>query len=215
MVLSGFTRTHDGNTMARSKTPAGDLREACVREALSIIRETGIESLSLREVARRLGVSHQAPYKHYASRDHLLAELVSRAFDDFAASLEARTRSDDPAFDFFQMGQAYLAYAQAHPLYYRLMFGAALPDPAAHPDMMRRARHAFAMLQTGVASLPHHQPGAASDLDALFAWSAVHGLASLLETRAFHAAGLSEPVLADAGAHTLGRIGTALGVSGQ
>jgi len=55
-----------------------DLRERCVTEALAIIQEQGVEQLSLRDVARRLGVSHQAPYKHYANRDALLAEVVAR-----------------------------------------------------------------------------------------------------------------------------------------
>ncbi|MFX4450801.1 TetR/AcrR family transcriptional regulator, partial [Acinetobacter baumannii] len=52
--------------------------------------------LSLRDVARRLGVSHQAPYKHFPSRDHILAEVVGRAYASFAAHLEKRPRSDDP-----------------------------------------------------------------------------------------------------------------------
>jgi hypothetical protein len=67
------------------------------------------------------------------------------------------------------------------------------------------------MLQTGIASLPNRDPGA-TDLDALFAWSAVHGLASLLETHAIHAPDLTGSVLSDAGAHILLRIGTALGI---
>ncbi len=199
--------------MARSRTPAGDLREACVREALSIVGESGLEALSLREVARRLGVSHQAPYKHFASRDHLLAELVGRAFEDFAAHLDARARSDDPVLDFLHMGQAYLAYAQSHPLHYRLMFGAKLPDPAAHPEMMRRGQHAFSMLLAGARLMPNRLPDAPVELDALFAWSAVHGLATLLETHAAQAADLVPGTLAAAPLHTLMMIGRALGVS--
>jgi AcrR family transcriptional regulator len=59
--------------MATSSNRTGDLREACVKQALEIIAKGGIDSLSLRDVARRLGVSHQAPYKHFPSRDHILA----------------------------------------------------------------------------------------------------------------------------------------------
>ena len=66
--------------MAERSSKSGDLREACVKEALAIIAEGGIDSLSLRDVARRLGVSHQAPYKHFPSRDHILAEVVGRRF---------------------------------------------------------------------------------------------------------------------------------------
>jgi AcrR family transcriptional regulator len=200
--------------MPRAKTSIGDVREACVREAFAIIGESGLEALSLRDVARRLGVSHQAPYKHFASRDHLLAVLVGRAFDEFAAHLDARARSDDPWIDFFHMGQAYLAFARARPLYYRLMFGATLPNPAQHPEMVRSAQHALAMLRGGVVALPGRVAGAAADLDALFAWSAVHGLATLLETPACRSAGLTASVLEDAGVHTLMRIGRAFGQGG-
>jgi AcrR family transcriptional regulator len=61
------------------------LRDACIVAAREAIAEHGIEQLSLRDVARRLGVSHQAPYKHYPSRDHLLAEVMRRCFEGFAA----------------------------------------------------------------------------------------------------------------------------------
>ncbi|MCG8692745.1 MAG: TetR/AcrR family transcriptional regulator, partial [Minwuiales bacterium] len=74
--------------MAEKKPVPKDLREACVREALAIIDTSGVEELSLREVARRLGVSHQAPYRHFPSRDHILAEIVTRAFESFARYLD-------------------------------------------------------------------------------------------------------------------------------
>ena len=75
------------------------LRDECVNEGLSIIAEGGVEALNLREIARRLNVSHQAPYKHFPSRDHVLAEIVSRAFAAFASRLDARPRSSDPHED--------------------------------------------------------------------------------------------------------------------
>ena len=149
--------------------------------ARAIIAEHGVEGLSLREVARRLGVSHQAPYKHYPSRDHLLAEVIARAYAAFAAHLDARPHHDDPHADLHAMGEAYLSYALSHPLEYRLMFGTPLPDPAAHPDMMRQSRHAFALLRDAIARLDRPEAGhAAPELDAMYVWATVHGLASLI-----------------------------------
>ena len=55
-----------------------DLKEACIQAAREVIAEQGTEGLSLRDVARKLGVSHQAPYRHYPSRDHLLAAIMQR-----------------------------------------------------------------------------------------------------------------------------------------
>jgi AcrR family transcriptional regulator len=81
--------------MKAADCSAPALRDACVEAARVVICRDGIENLSLRDVARQLGVSHQAPYKHYASRDHLLAEVVRRSFEQFALHLDAREHFDD------------------------------------------------------------------------------------------------------------------------
>lgn len=201
--------------MARRSAKTWSLRDACIEEALAIVEEQGVEALSLREVARRLGVSHQAPYKHFSSRDHILAELVARAFATFAAHLDARPSADDASADLAALGRAYLDYASRHPLQYRLMFGTPLPDPGAHPEMMRNARHAFSVLQ-GVLGRRPAPPGKSRSydevtLDALFVWSAVHGIASMLQTNAISTLGLSRDVLEASRGHSMSRIGTALG----
>ena len=93
------TSIASGHRMPRKKTetaPPLELRDACIVAAQEVIAERGIENLSLRDVARKLGVSHQAPYKHYPSRDHLLAEVMRRCFQRFAAHLDARQRFRRP-----------------------------------------------------------------------------------------------------------------------
>jgi len=198
--------------MTAARRTTRDLHEACVEEARRIIGEHGVEGLSLREVARRLGVSHQAPYKHYPSRDHLLAEVVARAYAAFAAHLDARPHHDDPDADLRAMGEAYVGYALSHPLEYRLMFGTPLPDPAAHPDMMRQAQHAFAILRDAIARLDRSKAGDASpELDAMYVWATVHGLASVLQASAMSALHVSLETIASTPAHVLMRIGTGLG----
>lgn len=188
-----------------------DLREACVREALHIIGESGVESLSLREVARRLGVSHQAPYKHFPSRDHILAEVVRRAFANFAEFLEARPRGEDAAEDLGNMGRAYLQYAASHPLHYTLMFETRKPDPREHPAMMEQAKYAFELLTTGLRALPFRDPAASPELDALFIWSCLHGLASILKGQELRTIGMQPDLVEQAAPFILGRIGAALG----
>jgi AcrR family transcriptional regulator len=158
-----------------------DLKEACVRAAHEVIAEHGIERLSLRDVARRLKVSHQAPYKHYASREHLLAEVVRRCFEDFAQYLDGRTHSDDPHAELRSLGERYLSYAASHPLEYRLMFGTPWPEPAVHPGLVKDAVHAFDILR-GVLRRVHGDGAAqraAVDLDAMFIWVNMHGLAMI------------------------------------
>ncbi|MDJ0942565.1 MAG: TetR/AcrR family transcriptional regulator [Kiloniellales bacterium] len=200
--------------MAATRSKPANLREACLDEALAIIEAEGVEALSLREVARRLGVSHQAPYKHFPSRDHILAEIVARAFESFARHLDARPRRADPQDDLAGMCRAYLDYARAHPLQYRLMFGDLLPDLKKHPDMMRQARHAFALLNDCLTRLSARAGAPASEsavaLDALFVWSGVHGLARILQSRAAQTLELPPDVVEAAAAHLVARIGQAL-----
>lgn len=183
-------------------------------EALRIIDEGGVEALSFREVSRRVGVSHQAPYKYFDSKDDILAELLTRCFAEFAGHLEARPRSADPWADMHAMGEAYFDYARRFPLKYRLMFGTPMPDPERHPEMMAQARRAFALLKARLADMPVRPPGASVptevDLDALFVWSAIHGLASLLGSDILPTLGFTEHQTHGAIAHCLHRIGASL-----
>ncbi len=191
------------------------MREACIREALAIVERAGVEALSFREVSRRLGVSHQAPYKHFESRDHILAEIVSRAFDSFAAYLETRPLTGDPETDLGEMGRAYFRYALQHPLQYRLMFGTPLPSPEEHPGMMEKARYAFSLLRKAIAHLPmpsgEERDRNRIDHDALFVWSTIHGLSTILESHAVETLELSPDMLEAAIPEALRRIGAALG----
>ena len=199
--------------MPSRRTEAGDLREACLREALAIIERSGVEALSLREVSRRLGVSHQAPYKHFPSRDHILAEIVRRAYAAFTEFLENRPRTGEPNGDLEEMGKAYFTYAATHPLQYRLMFGTPLPDPQKHPEMMAQAQDAFGLLRQGIARLPREEESSPDriDFDALFVWSVIHGLASILQSHAIETLELPQEVLEGAAPEVLQRIGSALG----
>lgn len=200
--------------MTESKRPSRDLREACLAEALAVIASDGVEKLSLREVARRLGVSHQAPYKHFPSRDHILAGVVARAFADFARYLDRCLAGGDPATELEAMGQAYLDYASAHPLEYRLMFGTPLPEPEAHPEMMRQARHAFALLCGGLRRKAEAEGLALSDeevnRDAMFIWSGLHGFAAISTSTILGSLGFEPHHMAAARAHLFCAIGKAL-----
>jgi len=127
-------------------------------------------------------------------------------FAAFAEHLDARPRRADPFADLHAMGHAYLDYA----LQYRLIFGTPLPDAQAHPDMMTRGRHAFAMLEAAVAALDQARPEAARAadprLDALHVWSLLHGLASIGQCSALHSLKLPKSVMAAMHAHAMARM---------
>lgn len=170
----------------------------------------------MREVARRLGVSHQAPYKHFTSRDHILAEIVARAYGSFVEYLEAIPETDNPADDMAEMGRRYVRYAMTHPLQYRLMFESPLPEPSRHPEMMRRADRAFTLLRTCLERMPDRWTNRIGEdtlnTDALFVWATLHGLTSILRSSAIHTLDLPDSVIASAVRDTLIRIGVGIGV---
>lgn len=192
--------------------PALELRDACIVAAQEVIAERGIENLSLREVARKLGVSHQAPYRHYPSRDHLLAEVMRRCFQRFAAHLDARAQFEDPQRDLESLGLQYLIYAHEHPLEYRLMFSTTWPDSAEQVDLVRDATHAFDILR-GVLKRMHGDSAAkreALELDALYIWSTVHGLAGVMNGQCIDKLDLKATVLKKLVGHTMERMEIAL-----
>lgn len=201
---------------AKTKTePPLELRDACIVAAQQVIAERGIENLSLREVARKLGVSHQAPYKHYPSRDHLLAEVMRRCFQRFALHLDARRRHEDPEQDLKSLGLRYLAYAREHPLEYRLMFSTTWPESAEQADLASDATHAFDVLR-GVLRRMHGDSAEVREtveLDALYIWSTMHGLAGVMNGQCIDMLDLKAKVLKQAVRHAMDRMG--MGLAGK
>lgn len=188
-----------------------ELKEACIQAARAVIAEHGVEGLSMRDVARRLDISHQAPYRHFPSRDHLLAEIMRRCFEDFADFLDqkATAHSEDALRG---MGEAYMAYAAQKPLEYRLMFGTPWPEPAAHPALVKHAVHAFDVLRQNLLQQHGRQKNAKkqADLEAMFIWSALHGLATIEQSNVMQHLVLSKGVQTHAKDFMMFMIQTAL-----
>lgn len=200
------------NAMPNLDPAPVDLKEACIVAAREVIAEQGVEGLSLRDVARKLGVSHQAPYRHYPSRDHLLAEIMRRCFEDFATHLDQGMDTVDADASLEAMGRAYLAYAQLKPLEYRLMFGTPWPEPAQHPELVRHALHAFNLLRHGLRRKHGDVPTehARADQDAMFIWSALHGMASIAQANVMQHLDLAPQAAAGLEDDLMHKIGAAL-----
>jgi AcrR family transcriptional regulator len=188
-----------------------NLRDACVEAAREVIAQEGIEHLSLRDVARRLGVSHQAPYRHFPTREHLLAEVMRRCYAQFAEHLQDRPSSCDPHADLHALGERYLDFALSHPLEYRLMFSTPWPQAAEQAELTADANQAFDTLRRVMAQVHGVKaPTQAVDLDALFVWSTMHGLAGILSANCTTHLTLSPTVHKKAVAHVMGLIGRGL-----
>lgn len=146
----------------------GDLRRELLRTASEQLEAEGLASLSLREVARRAGVSHNAPYRHFPDREALLAGLAEEGFGMLGRALEKRSGRE--------MGEAYVRFALEHPQRFRLMFGGhlALED---HASLKRAANATYEAL---VHAFRAQGAGDDAEKAAAAAWSLVHGLAQLL-----------------------------------
>ena len=201
-----------GRGPARPRDRSFDLKEACLQAAREVIAEQGVEGLSLRDGARKLAISHQAPYRHFASRDHLLAEIMQRCFVDFAEHLDRAAAAAPPGAELPAMGNAYLAYARDMPLEYRLMFGTPWPEPAQHPGLVKVAVHAFDLLRHQLRRQYGDRPDtqAQADLDALFIWSTLHGMASIGQADVMRHLALAPAVMAEFPGDLMAKIGKAL-----
>lgn len=188
---SGATRAATAKrSLASAAKPAasekryhhGDLRRALLDAAAELIAEQGPAALSLREVARKAGVSHGAPAHHFRDKAGMLTALASEGFTLFAQAMrKARDRAGDDAVErFAATGVAYVLFARDHRRYFEIMFRAdllTLGDPALHAA----SSDAYGVLYECV--LQAQAAGYESALDptllATRSWSLTHGLATL------------------------------------
>src|SRR4051794_22103421 len=114
----------------------GDLRRTLLDAALGIVEKAGPGALSLRELARRAGVSHAAPYRHFPSREALLGALAVEGFRGLGAEMQACAGDErDPLPRFRALGLAYVRYAVAHPGHFKVMFSSDLHDAGETPEL--------------------------------------------------------------------------------
>ena len=167
---------------ARDAYHHGALREALIEASESLLAERGLEGFSLREVARRSGVSPAAPAHHFGDVAGLLTAVATNAFDGLTAALEAGNArgGDDPVARLREQGVGYVNFALRYPGRFGLMFRAGPHKDAA---LKRSADAAFGALENGVRSLyglPLSKPLDPGQWNALLSlWSAVHGFANL------------------------------------
>ncbi|MEU9675415.1 MULTISPECIES: TetR/AcrR family transcriptional regulator [Streptomyces] len=152
----------------------GDLRRAILTAALDVIATEGPAALSLRDLARRAGVSHAAPAHHFKDRTGLLTAVAAEGYELFADALAG-------APDLRERGVAYVRFAATHPAHFQVMFQ---PDlhRADDPDLLAARARATEALRSGVADLPPAGRGEDDRLAGVAAWSLAHGFATLLLT---------------------------------
>lgn len=158
---------------AETKRPYhhGDLKNALLKAARQILEEESPATLSLREVARRAGVSHAAPYRHFPSHEALLAELAIEGFKELKADLQtsadqAKTGEDRLA----GLGTAYIRFVSQRTMMARLMFGPQLPNRRLFPALTEAADD----IEKTIGEILQ------DPAFGLSVWAAIHGLAMLV-----------------------------------
>ena len=179
--MSKASRSPTGKRSRASAYHHGNLREALVEAALALIADKGARAFTLREAARRAGVSHTAPYRHFADREALLAAVAEEGFRELGASMAAAESSGG----FAAQGLAYVRFALDKPSHFRVMFGGFIANPQAYPALAEAGAEAYRQLVDGLRAGQKAGLIRAGDPEelALLPWSVVHGLAALLIDR--------------------------------
>jgi len=162
----------------------GNLREALLKAAIRLIAAVGPTAFTLREVARRAGVSHNAPYRHFRDRDDLMAAVAAQGFRELTrAMIEAAEPESDALDRLKHAGLGYVRFALHRPEHFTVMFDAPI-SKRMHPDSAAAGEQAFETLLGFVKSCQDAERLPSGDLRrmALLAWTMVHGIAKLAIT---------------------------------
>ena len=185
----------------------GDLRRELLRQAAGMIEEVGPARVSLRELARRAGVSHAAPAHHFGDKTGLLTAIATEGFHLLADQL---TEALEGTGDFLEVGVAYVEFAVTHRAHFEVMFRPDLYEPD-DADVRAARQRSTTALQSGISAASPEATGPDARTASLAAWSMVHGFASLWITGALPTSLGSDAAAAArqvAGVLTLGPRGT-------
>lgn len=147
----------------------GDLRNALLKAARTMLEERPLSEMSLRAVARAAGVSHAAPYRHFPCQEALMAEVACDGFRELSGTLAAIECSDNVQDRLRALGRAYMTFVANHPSLTRLMFSEQISDRYQYADL-RAAADAVA---AKIGNILHDaETGSA-------VWMALHGIAMM------------------------------------
>ena len=173
----------------RRKVPApaayhhGDLRNALVREGRRSLEENGAGELSLREVARRVGVSVAAPSRHFEGKEDLLSAIASDGFAELAGIRRSIASANlTVVAKAREMMLGYVRFALQNRGLFNLMVGPRIIDPKKHADLQAATSESFNMFSDALFALAAQTgwPTKSMDLVAHAAWAMEHGLATLI-----------------------------------
>jgi AcrR family transcriptional regulator len=169
--------------MPSKKYHHGDLKNALIKGGVKILSEEGIQGLSLRKVAQRAGVSHNAPYSHFPDKQSLIAAISTEGFKQLYNELDASISAypDDPRRQLQEGAWAYVQFALNNTDTFKIMFSGVLEKEKEYPAFVEISRKTFERVVDvvqacqGAGILPSHP----ADVSAVAVWGMVHGITSL------------------------------------
>lgn len=162
----------------------GDLKNALIQAGIKILTEEGVNGFSLRKVARAAGVTHSAPYAHFADKQALIAAISTdgyqKIFNRFVATRKAYPK--DPLRQFIEIAWAYVSFGFDEPEHFKITFSASVEREREFPDLIEMTGKTFnelkqLVLRCQAAGLIDQGD---ADLMALTIWSLVHGFVNLI-----------------------------------
>ena len=175
--------------MTRDNYHHGDLKNALIQAGIEILAEEGVGALSLRKAARKAGVSHAAPYAHFADKQTLIAAIAADGHEKIHARLVAVLErwAGDPLQQLLGVVWAYVQFGLEAPDHYKITFSGAIQDEHSYPEFVETSQRNMQVLKTIVercrAAGIVDTEGIDPELQAISLWGVIHGLVSLIIQR--------------------------------
>jgi len=169
--------------MEKDKYHHGDLKQALIESGMKILKEEGVNALTLRSAARAAGVSHSAPYSHFADKQALLAAISTMGFNDLYGRITTTVMEfrNSPRELLTETGWTYIQFAVSEPNCFKLMFSGILEDEHSYPEFMAAVQKTYQKLVDVVEICQEGKVlrSGPQEENAIAVWSLVHGFVSL------------------------------------
>ncbi len=170
--------------MPKKQYHHGDLKNALIKAGIEVLAREGTQGLSLRKVARRAGVSHAAPYAHFANKQTLIAAISTEGYKKLYMAMNAALLpyEHDPLRQLVEVSWAYVEWAMQDPDHFRITTSGVIEKERDFPAFVEASKKSYSLVEQIVMKC--QQAGILAsgtlDLTAVSVWSLVHGLVSLL-----------------------------------
>jgi AcrR family transcriptional regulator len=171
------------SVVKKSEYHHGNLRSALIEAGRDALKDVSAQNLSLRYLARMVGVSEAAPARHFSGIDEILASIAASGFRELASlRVKIRESGDTPLSTAFRMMRVYVEFALQHKGLFGLMIGPRIEARESYPELIEETDKSFELFSSSVRALAIQSGWKTADLNLVIhtAWSMEHGLATLI-----------------------------------